>query len=182
MCGEHNQLGMFSRTSTGSSPHCGEHRLGVIRADLRQGSSPHVRGALRAGRIRCQNRGIIPACAGSTCSAPASPRLTRDHPRMCGEHGRRPSVRRLQGGSSPHVRGAPKASVWAHAAVGIIPACAGSTMRLRDTVKPYRDHPRMCGEHYEVFRLCAVGAGSSPHVRGARSGRQIGRATCRDRV
>ena len=53
-----------------------------------------------------------------------------------------------------------------HADIGIIPACAGNTQRYFTTVQPFRDHPRMCGEHIfdEIFPDNL--RGSSPHVRG----------------
>ena len=71
-----------------------------------------------------------------------------DHPRMCGEHVRRQSVRQLL--------------------TGIIPACAGSTQTHRLHDQPRRDHPRMCGEHGTPFSSSLSLMGSSPHVRGAR--------------
>ena len=50
---------------------------------------------------------------------------------------------------------------------GIIPACAGSTDYPRPTLRPTRDHPRMCGEHTSIGEPEVVITGSSPHVRGA---------------
>ena len=72
-------------------------------------------------------------------------------------------------GSSPHVRGARQLVLDVLVGLGIIPACAGSTLIQMSTAGTSRDHPRMCGEH-AVFDESAVYAeGSSPHVRGARS-------------
>ena len=51
---------------------------------------------------------------------------------------------------------------------GIIPACAGSTKRFSSTEMPFRDHPRMCGEHFGSLIFSFTLTGSSPHVRGAR--------------
>ena len=45
---------------------CGEHPPMMPAIPLRLGSSPHVRGAPRGAEERTANRGIIPACAGST--------------------------------------------------------------------------------------------------------------------
>ena len=53
----------------------------------------------------------------------------RDHPRMCGEHLFRASALEDMEGSSPHVRGALVAETMDKAQEGIIPACAGSTLR-----------------------------------------------------
>ncbi len=51
---------------------------------------------------------------------------------------------------------------------GIIPACAGSTRAMRSVLLFFRDHPRMCGEHFRRVFVASTLQGSSPHVRGAR--------------
>ena len=107
-----------------------------------------MRGALRETRQKLQYSGIIPACAGSTFDMIEILRQIGDHPRMCGEHVRRQSVRQLL--------------------TGIIPACAGRTQTHRLHDQPRRDHPRMCGEHGTPFSSSLSLMGSSPHVRGAR--------------
>ena len=127
MCGEHTKSGMFSRTSTGSSPH--------------------VRGAQHPAQERRGLCGIIPACAGSTPPSRRTSCPTRDHPRMCGEHRLRSLVIWMALGSSPHVRGAPHAVRAGPPWRGIIPACAGSTRRCTTVPERGGDHPRMCGEH-----------------------------------
>ena len=106
---------------------CGEHELGDFAAFLDQGSSPHVRGALRQTQRQGQRPGIIPACAGSTPTATRPSREPRDHPRMCGEHAHVSHWSRSHVGSSPHVRGAQSADEVEVELRGIIPACAGST-------------------------------------------------------
>ena len=65
---------------------CGENP--VHRQALRRllGSPPRVRGKLALldlGEVQVR---ITPACAGKTRSASTSPRLSRDHPRVCGEN------------------------------------------------------------------------------------------------
>ena len=52
--------------------------------------------------------------------------------------------------------------------MGIIPACAGSTKHTYASIPYNGDHPRMCGEHTCAYHQSPAGAGSSPHVRGAR--------------
>ncbi len=146
---------------------CGEHIVANRNCGSVQGSSPHVRGA-RAGRARPAGpSGIIPACAGSTLT-PATSRCTSgDHPRMCGEHyGDSDFVNELEG-SSPHVRGARFIKSATQDAVGIIPACAGSTVEQLFLTTVIGDHPRMCGEHTDLGKIVRVQWGSSPHVRGA---------------
>ena len=44
----------------------GEHRLSMLQAFAREGSSPHARGALAEAKVGMADKGIIPACAGST--------------------------------------------------------------------------------------------------------------------
>ncbi len=126
---------------------CGEHTALGLQYDLLQGSSPHVRGARIRSREHRAGLGIIPACAGSTAGFRLRRRRCRDHPRMCGEHWLRKQPRASDTGSSPHVRGALRRRNGRRIGIGIIPACAGST------VMPSR------------MRLSL--AGSSPHVRGA---------------
>ena len=71
-----------------------------------QGSSPHTRGArFRVRERRCLMR-IIPAYAGSTMAVTGSLAMTRDHPRIRGEHKRAFKNARIVIGSSPHTRGA----------------------------------------------------------------------------
>ena len=147
---------------------CGEHELGDFAAFLDQGSSPHVRGALRQTQRQGQRLGIIPACAGSTPTATRPSREPRDHPRMCGEHFTTTGSPYCSSGSSPHVRGAPTGDLLGVTIGGIIPACAGSTPTATRPSREPRDHPRMCGEHLPDVSLAVPLPGSSPHVRGAR--------------
>ena len=68
---------------------CGEHGDVVEIVERPEGSSPHVRGARSTTACTSERRGIIPACAGSTCVQSTPPPVSRDHPRMCGEHSSR---------------------------------------------------------------------------------------------
>ena len=88
---------------------------------------------------------------------------------MCGEHLDAGSEQKPCPGSSPHVRGALQVTQVEREAVGIIPACAGSTQARRNPAPPLRDHPRMCGEHTLMLDVWQSFQGSSPHVRGALS-------------
>ena len=108
---------------------CGEHRWPPCRLWCGRGSSPHVRGAPTAKRPQPRSPGIIPACAGSTGHDRAVVQPDRDHPRMCGEHLREIGASTIEQGSSPHVRGAHDGLITLQSAIGIIPACAGSTWR-----------------------------------------------------
>ena len=130
---------------------CGEHRFTQFNALSAAGSSPHVRGARRLHRLLRRRPGIIPACAGSTMATVILLTNWRDHPRMCGEHADNSSMTFNSEGSSPHVRGALAVELNFYISVGIIPACAGSTLNLDTANISIRDHPRMCGEHVEVI-------------------------------
>ena len=116
--------------------------------------------------IESAKRGIIPACAGNTsplvCGTPAP----WDHPRVCGEHldGSDPARNVL--GSSPRVRGTRRFLGQGGSVEGIIPACAGNTMMHVKFQDGTRDHPRVCGEHFEDQNASAANEGSSPRVRG----------------
>ena len=108
---------------------CGEHfrRRGV--RQFAAGSSPHVRGAPHRYQPRPRCPGIIPACAGSTSMSAIGSPTHWDHPRMCGEHANTGMKLNSSSGSSPHVRGALGERVKEFLHGGIIPACAGSTLR-----------------------------------------------------
>ncbi len=108
---------------------CGEHFAGIFHLLELTGSSPHVRGAPKYLQSFVTPTGIIPACAGSTEPPYETPCDSRDHPRMCGEHNGITVGTPVRLGSSPHVRGALHASLWHCLCLGIIPACAGSTLR-----------------------------------------------------
>ena len=86
---------------------------------------------------------------------------------MRGEHVP-PPIEKIGGrGSSPHARGAPRRSIHLPRALGIIPACAGSTCVPRWCLAAPWDHPRMRGEHMCKCRDSTRVMGSSPHARGA---------------
>ena len=70
-------------------------------------------------------------------------------------------------GSSPHTRGAPTGPSTAKPRTGIIPAYAGSTLRIISHLHTAADHPRIRGEHNPIKPPIGDGMGSSPHTRGA---------------
>ena len=131
------------------------------------GSSPRMRGAQAGHRVARALRGIIPAYAGSTRDElPVRPE-GGDHPRVCGEHLPWLPVPPRDVGSSPRMRGAQERPVVVVAVPGIIPAYAGSTVLYRHALAPYRDHPRVCGEHSKRYQSSTAPRGSSPRMRGA---------------
>ena len=128
----------------------GEHEGYALNVESWQGSSPHARGALIAVLVTEATPRIIPACAGSTPDSSRTSHITRDHPRMRGEHCIRQMRRTSTGGSSPHARGAHPHEVRHWQTLGIIPACAGSTFDLPISKLEIEDHPRMRGEHFSA--------------------------------
>ena len=93
--------------------------------------------------------------------------MSRDHPRIRGEHSFPEWPATKSEGSSPHTRGA-RFDVPVDLTVGgIIPAYAGSTRPPTRPSAGRADHPRIRGEHkWDEFLLMSR-LGSSPHTRGA---------------
>ena len=85
----------------------GEHTAQLAANSVKDGSSPHARGALLFVLPGGSGGGIIPACAGSTQIITVQKGIDRDHPRMRGEHRQLNGVPQEVYGSSPHARGAP---------------------------------------------------------------------------
>ena len=131
------------------------------------GSSPRMRGAPRTAGCTGVTGRIIPADAGSTrpCPWPRSPK--EDHPRGCGEHYRPLKLVEDLTGSSPRMRGARTFSPAATSSGRIIPADAGSTCMARGIRYGCGDHPRGCGEHWNLPDGGCRKSGSSPRMRGA---------------
>ena len=85
---------------------------------------------------------------------------------MCGEHNLRIVFHQIVLGSSPRVRGTSLVITEMPLTVGIIPACAGNINVVDIVAANERDHPRVCGEHINVYLPCPLDKGSSPRVRG----------------
>ena len=109
---------------------------------------------------------ITPACAGNSPAARASPRVFRDHPRVCGEQALSPSPANRRLGSPPRVRGTAICHYFLQPPYRITPACAGNRSGLYWIDAILEDHPRVCGEQALVLSGCDSGDGSPPRVRG----------------
>ena len=129
-CAGNTRRHLISPAASRDHPRmCGEHFRIPSFSPAPAGSSPHVRGTRRQGSGRDRTHGIIPACAGNTPVGWHHGWHAWDHPRMCGEH-RHAGVGSMGSvGSSPHVRGTLDHCKSLLLVVGIIPACAGNTLR-----------------------------------------------------
>ena len=145
----------------------GEHDVYDMVTARGRGSSPHTRGAPADGDVETVFPGIIPAYAGSTRGWANGPGAVQDHPRIRGEHAMTSADITIQGGSSPHTRGAHCELHHEAGLARIIPAYAGSTPAATLEPDPRQDHPRIRGEHRSPSCPISPGIGSSPHTRGA---------------
>ena len=133
---------------------------------MEPGSSPRMRGTRRPESVHFRARRIIPAYAGNTECVPIWDNQLRDHPRVCGEHFIAASILSIDPGSSPRMRGTRYGDFETCCRAGIIPAYAGNTPHLIDHRTWCRDHPRVCGEHFEWEYEPSLLMGSSPRMRG----------------
>ena len=145
---------------------CGEHEAMRLVLGDDQGSSPRVRGTSSYDSGRGGHHGIIPACAGNILIRFRAWRSSWDHPRVCGEHLFTDVNIITHPGSSPRVRGTLRFQPCQQALRGIIPACAGNIDRFTFHLCKLRDHPRVCGEHFNRDYEGEITEGSSPRVRG----------------
>ena len=110
---------------------CGAHEGYAYELVSMGGSSPRMRGSLIPRKEEKRNEGIIPAHAGLTSRGFSAAWQTGDHPRACGAHSRRLSAPTRSSGSSPRMRGSHRMHIKRRGGVGIIPAHAGLTRRVR---------------------------------------------------
>ena len=145
----------------------GEHSATLYEVSVVAGSSPHTRGAPARHDHRRPTERIIPAYAGSTRLTRSEYARLRDHPRIRGEHAGAIGFGATAAGSSPHTRGARHGDRRNPCRPRIIPAYAGSTVDWTTVTSRVADHPRIRGEHHLRQDGQLLGAGSSPHTRGA---------------
>ena len=92
--------------------------------------------------------------------------MTRDHPRLRGEHPKRFKRLCLYIGSPPLTRGTLICCSCEVLLRGIIPAYAGNTLHNGPKRRLDRDHHRSRGEHSPSSWTAVCVAGSSPLTRG----------------
>ena len=106
---------------------CGEHSSAGPAAVVVLGSSPRMRGTPAPSPSAPDVTRIIPAYAGNTEGNFDVRQKTWDHPRVCGEHLRNADPGIPGRGSSPRMRGTPRAKSSRPCLTRIIPAYAGNT-------------------------------------------------------
>ena len=145
---------------------CGEKSVLGLKRGAVEGSSPRVRGKVKARAVKDERSGIIPAGAGKRALPPLGLWSRGDHPRGCGEKCVQDTGATAEKGSSPRVRGKDRSNCRRRAGGRIIPAGAGkSGSRLCYRARS-GDHPRGCGEKRNGLEDERLGEGSSPRVRG----------------
>ena len=145
---------------------CGEKVSACLPRTLNLGSPPRVRGKEWYLQGESPAPGITPACAGKRRNCPRILRSTRDHPRVCGEKDLEKRNTINYQGSPPRMRGKDFLLFHRLFSQGITPAYAGKSRSRRTTVRPLRDHPRVCGEKHLCSQLERPPPGSPPRVRG----------------
>ena len=155
---------------------CGANHESRYTRVAQWGSSPRVRGKphpLPAPVGPLLDR-IIPAGAGQTTRARSPEPSPWDHPRGCGANLSSRGAAKPLSGSSPRVRGKRIAMTPSPRCRRIIPAGAGQTALAATRESSMADHPRGCGANQQRAHYALPGQGSSPRVRGKRSGGGIG--------
>ena len=108
---------------------CGERMYASLNRRRPVGSSPRVRGTQFVALSPVFGSRFIPACAGNACPPREIPPDRPVHPRVCGERNNDVPFASIGAGSSPRVRGTPKASYPKALPARFIPACAGNAWR-----------------------------------------------------
>ena len=116
---------------------------------------------------------LIPACAGTTRSAPFPSGRKGAHPRLRGDYIRGFIMGTSRAGSSPPARGLREQPRCSIARLGLIPACAGTTAIVFRHLLVLRAHPRLRGDYSRggIKKMNAVG--SSPPARGLLHGDRL---------
>ena len=129
-----------------------------------------MRGKLHRDLGQLDRFRIIPAHAGQTEIIKTHLRLLPDHPRACGANFSVAHAWRALPGSSPRMRGKPVFCPVFFTTARIIPAHAGQTSAVRHAPSTTTDHPRACGANDCASVSFAFAFGSSPRMRGKRTG------------
>ena len=147
----------------------GEHVLLLVILRRLLGSPPRWRGAQVSRELTVDDWGITPALAGSTPPKCWPTCAESDHPRVGGEHRCLIMSDYVPKGSPPRWRGALGKAAGLGGEDRITPALAGSTYKWHRVNCGRADHPRVGGEHAQIYDDSEVYEGSPPRWRGART-------------
>ena len=147
---------------------CGEHDIKANIASEHFGLSPQVRGTRCRKPWPSKPGRFIPAGAGNTRALAVSAMPDAVYPRRCGEHALIAAIHFSEDGLSPQVRGTPPQNCLQVVQVRFIPAGAGNTGGVDDSLVTGTVYPRRCGEHRAQAPQPGASAGLSPQVRGTR--------------
>ena len=145
---------------------CGEQSVRSRALNASKGSPPRVRGTVCDPVLLDLLRGITPACAGNRRAHVSPECALEDHPRVCGEQRQPRTLKRLNEGSPPRVRGTGIISAYQDKSRRITPACAGNRASYLSFPRSPEDHPRVCGEQTARYLHENSFEGSPPRVRG----------------
>ena len=129
---------------------CGEQFLPDLPCKSQIGSPPRVRGTGFRLVISPMAFRITPACAGNSKLFYALNRQILDHPRVCGEQHTLATTAGGAGGSPPRVRGTVNGLYQSYYRMRITPACAGNSFCVSFRRHADLDHPRVCGEQFNL--------------------------------
>ena len=144
----------------------GEKLLRLFWRMLRWGSPPRGQGKVGSTSAKTVGNRITPAWAGKSIVLIIEPKVIEDHPRVGGEKMSVWVLVRLWAGSPPRGRGKVRCVPLPHDQAGITPAWAGKSLQRSQTMKIFRDHPRVGGEKSFIHSWLSVGTGSPPRGRG----------------
>ena len=134
------------------------------------GSSPRMRGTVRASRRQSRTGRFIPAHAGNSAAPHGVHAAHSVHPRACGEQIEDMEFVDDFDGSSPRMRGTGRRINTLDQKERFIPAHAGNRGSARFATDARSVHPRACGEQSRPRARNRPDAGSSPRMRGTASG------------
>ncbi len=163
------KTGASIKESLGSAAHPrsrGENPSVDCTAPNADGSSPLTRGKQHFRHVLSFRLGLIPAHAGKTARATATPSWRPAHPRSRGENSMPTPSALPAPGSSPLTRGKQDAVTRADYRRRLIPAHAGKTESGGKAWNKATAHPRSRGENPRSSLRTCQKAGSSPLTRG----------------
>ena len=152
---------------------CGENRRILVDQWRRWGSSPLMRGKPVSVPSDEPVGGLIPAHAGKTPACPSPFYRRWAHPHSCGENRPMNAMCAVLLGSSPLTRAKPACTMRRARCIGLIPTHAGKTGHRTRGPTNSPAHPHSCGENILAMMLDASERGSSPLMRGKRTGNGI---------